>query len=225
MITPFFRTNVARCGLFFGSQCVDRDGVKGRDGFADEDENPGLSQPQRCEGSFFKYFFQCDGSTVARTRFTAGGVPLDDSSAGGGWDLLDDSPVLSLSPLLSLSLSLYGGSDAQYVARHVGFLREIPNATPLSVATFARTTPPFHPKRDAYRKKPTAMFVRKKGICRDSHPSDSQLFNFRSGHDCTAASSARSPRNFCPQTDVAIPVFWRMSKMLCLHNTTSSLQK
>ena len=70
-------------------------------------------------GKFFQYFFQCDGSTAARTRFTAGGVPLDDSSAGGGWDLLDDSPVLSLSPLLSLSLDdSTGGAETLFLFAH-----------------------------------------------------------------------------------------------------------
>ena len=42
---------------FFVSRFGDRDLEKGRDGFADEDENPGLSQPQRCEGSFSTTFF------------------------------------------------------------------------------------------------------------------------------------------------------------------------
>ena len=39
---------------FFGSRFGDRDGVKGHDGCADEDENFGLSQPRRSEGSFSK---------------------------------------------------------------------------------------------------------------------------------------------------------------------------
>ena len=36
--------------------------------------------------------------------------------------------------------------------------------------------------------------------------------NFRSGHDCTGASSARNPYYFRPQTDIAIPVFREMSE-------------
>ena len=42
--TPFFRTCAAERTFFFGSRFGDRDGVEGRDGCADEDENPGLSQ-------------------------------------------------------------------------------------------------------------------------------------------------------------------------------------
>ena len=42
---------------------------------------------------------------------------------------------------------------------------------------------------------------------------------FRSGHGCTSESSARSPRKFRPQTDVAIVVFREMSKdVVCTWN-------
>ena len=42
--TPFFRTSVAERTFLLVPGFGDRDGVKGRDGCADEDENPGLSQ-------------------------------------------------------------------------------------------------------------------------------------------------------------------------------------
>ena len=41
---PFFRTSVARRTLFFWFPVGDRDGVWGRDGHADDGQNPGLSQ-------------------------------------------------------------------------------------------------------------------------------------------------------------------------------------
>ena len=44
VITSFFRTSAAERTFFFGSPFGDRDGVQSRDGCADEDENPGLSQ-------------------------------------------------------------------------------------------------------------------------------------------------------------------------------------
>ena len=177
-------------------------------------------------GKFFQSFFQCDGSTAARTRFTAGGVPLDDSSAGGGWDLLDDSPVLSLSPLLSLSLddslvvpklfssSLSGsflvstcvmntsggtvagvsGSDAQYVARHVGIVREIHDATRCRVATFARQTLSFHKITNAtpIGRKPTATFVRKMGATENGHAA---VFEVQFGKQTDRATEASSERS------------------------------
>ena len=55
-------------------------------------------------------------------------------------------------------------------------------------------------------------------LCRDSHPSLKTLWSaveittlFRFGHDCTSASSARSPCNFRPQTDITISVFREVS--------------
>ena len=51
------------------SQFGDRDGVLGRDSCADEDENPGLSQPQRSETSFFQDFFSVDGTTDSSAFF------------------------------------------------------------------------------------------------------------------------------------------------------------
>ena len=63
--TPFFRLIVAGRTFFFGSRFGIRDGSWGRDDCADEDENPGLSQPRRSEGSFFQDFFSV---TVPRTR-------------------------------------------------------------------------------------------------------------------------------------------------------------
>ena len=43
---------------------------------------------------------------------------------------------------------------------------------------------------------------------------------FRSGHDCTSASSARSPCNFDSQVDIAISVHREVKKMLCLPDST-----
>ena len=43
----------SRDAHFFGSQFGARDGVEGRDGCADEDENQCVSRPRRCAGSFF----------------------------------------------------------------------------------------------------------------------------------------------------------------------------
>ena len=55
--------------VFFGSQFGDRE--EGRDVCA-EDENPGLSQPRRSQGSFFQDFFSGARTTMA-TDFVGGG--------------------------------------------------------------------------------------------------------------------------------------------------------
>ena len=50
---------------------------------------------------------------------------------------------------------------------------------------------------------------------------------FRSGHDCTGASSARSPCDCHPQTEIAIPVFREVSKnvLFTRYHFCSRLQK
>ena len=122
--TSFFQSSVA-LRTFFVSRLGDRDGVYGRDVCVDEDENQGLSQPRRSEGSFFFHdFFVCDGTTDS-SAFFALYCPTRSKTAtdlsGGrmdGWTRRDDGRCV--------------------------IVREIHNATRFSVATFTRTTSPFH---------------------------------------------------------------------------------
>ena len=123
MLRPRYRQS-SICAPVFP---VNHAGPQGRDGCADEDQNPGLSQPRRCEG-FFSRLFQCDGTT--------------------------DSSAFALYCAIRAQLDTWSVwvETRRWRGRCV-IVREIPNATPFRVATFTRTTPPFqkNAKHDAYR--------------------------------------------------------------------------
>ena len=130
---------------------------------------------------------------AARTRFTAGVVPLDDPSAGGGLGLARRlASAVAVTVAVAVAGRLAGGAgtpilfahwvliglqvcrvaqlpekatDAQCVARHVGIVREIHNATRFRVATFERC--PRSTKSQTRRlsdENPPRRFVRKKGV-------------------------------------------------------------